>query len=437
MKIPTIYPVTCHTRHVGPGSTFVAIDGFKRNGVSFLDEAVARGATTLVINRSLQGQIACPPGVSVCFVDDCRKELAGLSSVALGNPSKKLKIIGITGTKGKTSTTYIIEYLLRQVGYKTALLGSIRNKIVDDQVESTLTTPESDYLHVFFDQCVKRGVTHLVMEVSSHALALHRVFGIQFHVVGFTNLAPEHMDFHPTMEQYFATKTKIFSQVHPNGHVVINCDNEWGRRAASGVKNCVMFRKTDIELSIPSLMGEFNKYNAIMAYLVCRKLGLKEKEIREFLKKIPGIPGRLQLHVLKNGARAFVDFAHNPSSFEAVLQTLRSLSSHLIVLFGCGGDRDKKKRSAMGRLATQYGDIVIVTSDNPRDEDPMTIIRDICQGVTKDVICVPDRKEAIARVVTFSRPDSIVALLGKGHESYYLCGGECYRWSDFEEISQY
>lgn len=419
MKLPTMYPVTCHTCHVGPGSTFVAIDGFVRKGTDFIDEALARGATKIVVG------------------DDARRQLAQLSSAALGNPAQKLKIIGVTGTKGKTSTTYLIDYLLRQAGYKSALLGSIKNKIIDDEIESVLTTPESDYLHIFFSECVKRGVTHVIMEVSSHAIALDRVHGLDFDIVGFTNLAPEHMDFHPTMEDYFATKIKLFSQVKPDGLVVINGDDEWGKRAIAQAKNCVAFSRSDLTFEVPSLLGEFNKYNILMACIICKKLGLQKDFLCKVLKKFPGIPGRLQMHVLKNGARAFVDYAHNPSSFEAVLQTLRPLTSHLIIVFGCGGDRDKSKRPVMGQLAVQCGDEVIVTNDNPRDEDPDAIINDICQGTGERAVCIFDRKAAIARAVALSGQDSIIALLGKGHESYYLCKGKRYRFNDFEEIGRF
>lgn len=472
---PSIYPVTSHTRHVGSGSTFVAIDGFRQNGVHFIEQAIARGATKIVLQGpALPQGPALRPGVSFCFVDDCRKALAQLSSEALGNPASRLTIVGITGTKGKTSTTFLVEHMLRHAGYKTALLGSIKNKILDCEIDSTLTTPESDYLHMFFDQCVRRGVTHVVMEISSHSIALQRVHGIFFDAIGFTNLAPEHMDFHPTMEHYFKTKSQLFSQRKMDGVIIVNSDDAWGRRV-SNLSNVITFGQStggcnpqektcpdhrfsitqnrldglqivvdNTTIEVPSLFGEFNAYNVVMACLLCSKLDVDDYAAGaqgSAFKTFPGIPGRLQMHRLTNGARAFVDFAHNPSSFEAVLQTLRPLTSHLIIVFGCGGDRDKTKRPVMGRLAAAYGDEIIVTNDNPRNEDPEGIILDICQGIPRQertvTNCITDRKEAIARAVASSRKETIIALLGKGHESYYLCRGKKYRCNDFEEIVKY
>jgi UDP-N-acetylmuramyl-tripeptide synthetase len=444
--LKTVFPVTCHTKHVGPGSTFVAIDGFKVQGSSFIPEAIERGATKIVVNRDVQ----VPNHVELLVVDDCRKALAELSSAALGNPASKLKIIGITGTKGKTSTTFLIGHIL---GDKTALLGSVKNRIGQEEFDSELTTPESDYIHMFFDECVRRGIEYVIMEVSSHAIALQRVHGISFDCIGFTNLAPEHMDFHPTMEHYFETKCRIFSQLKPGGCIVINGDDAWGRRVA--LKNVITFGfegtcgvvKNDITglvirvdeetFSIPAMFGLFNAYNVMMAILVCRCLGVKV--IAERLLTFGGVPGRLQMHKLQNGAIAFVDYAHNPSSVEAVLKTLRSLSDHVIVVFGCGGNRDTTKRPVMGRLAAEYGDEVIVTDDNPRDEDREVIIDQIFQGISADVCSyrIPDRAQAIQKAVACSRAGSVIALLGKGHESYYLCKGVKYYFNDLEEIKKY
>jgi len=468
MVIPSIYPVTSHTRHVGCGSTFVAIDGFKKNGVHFIEQAIARGATKIVLQGSASDQVSNLryPTITFCFVDDCRKELARLSCDALGNPASKLKIIGITGTKGKTTTAFLIEHALRHVGYRTALIGSIKNKILDCEVDSTLTTPESDYLHMFFDQCVRRGVTHVVMEVSSHSIALQRVHGIFFDVLGFTNLAPEHIDFHHTMMQYFKTKFQLFSQLKPGGVSVVNNDNRWGRHIAKQFNSITFGQKErmcpdykfiiekdginalrvampngSFTIEVPSLFGQFNAYNGVMAYLFCSRLGINDHDLHCAFKTFPGIPGRLQMHTLSNGACAFVDFAHNPSSFEAVLQTLRALTSHLVIVFGCGGDRDKTKRPVMGRLAATYGDEIIITNDNPRDEDPDEIILAIYRGIPPQkrsaVVCITNRKEAIALAVASSSKETIIALLGKGHESYYLCKGKKHRYNDFEEIVKY
>jgi UDP-N-acetylmuramoyl-L-alanyl-D-glutamate--2,6-diaminopimelate ligase len=455
--------VTCHTDHVGPGSTFVAIDGFDRKGSLFVDEAIARGATRIVLHKSEQNLYKKnkKKNVEYLFVDDCRVALAELSRDSLNNPASKLKIIGITGTKGKTTTAFLIEHLLRQAGYKTAMLGSIKNKILDKEIASSLTTPESDYLHVFFDECVKQNIDFVVMEVSSHAIALKRTHGILFDVIAFTNLAPEHIDFHETMDDYFATKYKLFSQVKKNGLLVINDSDSWGKRAIDMqnkvkrnyvvesskkfdvTKNNItgLSLKNKINFDIPKLFGKYNAQNISMAYTICKKLNLSEKIIKDGLKTFNGIPGRQQLHKLKNGAIACVDFAHNPSSFQAILSTLRPLTNNLIVIFGCGGNRDKTKRPVMGELASKYGDKIIITNDNPRDEDHNEIIKNIYSGVPEekrsDVVIIPDRKVAIDQAVKFSHSGSIIAILGKGHESYNIFKDKKYYFDDFEQISNY
>jgi len=510
MLIPRIYPVTCHTDHVGPGSVFVAIKGFKDDGSKYIQVALERGASTIVvqydsITQELQ-KLCQEYNAELITVKNTRAALAELASAALDNPASKLKIIGVTGTKGKTTTTYIIEHILRKSGYKTALIGTIKNKILDQEVDSERTTPESDYLHMFFAECVNNNVDYVVMEVSSHALSLDRVHGITFHAAGFTNLAPEHMDFYKDLEDYFNAKIRLFSQVQPNAPLIINTDDTWGKRAHNYVlekrkdhKNIFTFgvsnspdildspvtnsmlpgytfeikqnsldglritikdqltsynrhdntsssqahptNLTHIEIHASKLFGEFNCYNLIMSVIMCKQLGISDVAIREALEYFQGVPGRLQLHTLKNGARAFIDYAHNPSSFEQVLKTLRNISEHLIIVFGCGGDRDTTKRPIMGALAAQFGDKVIVTDDNPRYENRETIIQDIIAGIPGDrqniVICQPDRKKAIKMAATLADADSVIALLGKGHEAYYCINGQTLHFDDLEEIKQY
>ena len=443
--MPQIFPVTLHTKHVGFGSTFVAIKGYVRDGTDFIVQAINRGATKIVIDKACKplDKIFLHKHVEFVLVDDCRKSLAELSAQSLDYPSKKLKIIGVTGTKGKTTTTFLVEHILRESGYKTALLGGVKNKILDDQEKSDLTTYGADYLHMFFAQCVKHGVTHVVMEVSSHALALDRLHGIEFDAVGFTNLAWEHIDFHETMEDYFQAKFLALEQVKENGVVVINTDDKWGALAAKKLssKKVVSFGLKKNNLVVPELFGKFNAYNILMAVKLCKQFGLSFEKIKTSLKTFPGVPGRLQKHILKNGAVSFVDFAHNPSSVEAVLSALRPLTNHLIVVFGCGGDRDKAKRSKMGRVASIYGDEIIVTDDNPRYEDPLAIRQEILKGISENkrdiVTCVPDRKEAIERAVACSRKGSIIAILGKGHEEYNLIKNKRNYFSDIQEIERY
>jgi UDP-N-acetylmuramoyl-L-alanyl-D-glutamate--2,6-diaminopimelate ligase len=487
MLVPTIYPVTCHTDHVGPGSTFVAIKGFRDDGALYIKKALEKGATAIIVEEgavteTIQ-QLCRNANADLRTVQDARKALAEYSSAALHHPWRKLTIIGITGTKGKTTTTYIVEHILRHAGYKTAILGTIVNKI-DGKIEaSSNTTPESDYLHMFFAECLKQNVTHVVMEVSSHALSLHRVHGIEFDGIGFTNLASEHMDFYGTMDSYFMAKAHIFTQLKHHGTCVINTDDIWGKRAHlrateettkahahiismgklapeqsyhelseqhvpfminkssfDGLALALCLPQT-FELACPTLFGTFNCYNLSMAALLCLHVGVSSQLIIDALVTFPGVPGRLQRHVLANGAYAFVDYAHNPSSFHEALSTLRPHTTDLIVVFGCGGGKDRTKRPVMGQIAATLADKVVITDDNPRFEDRHAIIDEIITGIPENlkhkIFTEPDRHTAIAYAVAQSQQGSIIALLGKGHETYYSICGQTLHFDDFEEIKNF
>ncbi len=522
MLLPKIYPVTCHTDHVGPGSTFVAIKGFVHDGTQYIPQALKLGAAQIVVDTTAytpELEALCAQYDAECIAtDNTRQTLATMASRLLDDPASTLTIIGITGTKGKSTTAYLLHHILQQAGHKTALLSTIVNKIHNKTEASARTTPESDYLHMFFDQCVKQGVTHVVMEVSSHALSLHRVHGIFFDAVGFTNLAPEHLDFYSSMDDYFAAKATLFNQVKPGGLIVINGDNEWGAAAyeaarprasegvdvvtfgegasfdqtqdkllasarpwfetlltqllttsahpeeaggrlegvegyerphipiaihqasCDGIQLALALRPT-IFLECPQLFGTFNCYNIAMASIIAIQLDVSYTALIRALNTFPGVPGRLQRHQLANGALAFVDYAHNPSSFKEVLSTLRPYTQQLIVVFGCGGNRDATKRPVMGELAAAYGDVVIVTSDNPRFEEPATIIKEIIAGIPADqaakVQIYPDRATAIEYAASIAGEDAIIALLGKGHEPYYECQGQTTHFDDMEEIGQY
>lgn len=459
MLLPKIFPVTCHTDHVGPGSTFIAIKGFADDGTKYIAQALLQGASTIVIqqdqaDRSVQA-LCKEHNATLACVTNARQELALRASTALGNPAKKLKIIGITGTKGKTTTTYLTEYILRFAGYKTALLSSIVNRIGDQAQASSNTTPESDYLQMFLAECAAQNIEYVVMEVSSHALSLSRVYGIEFDAVGFTNLTPDHMDFHVSMDDYFTAKATILNMLKPGGAAIINTDDLWGQKAcnaAANTTNIVSFGKHRYPslqhhmmeselLACPALFGDFNAYNVTMASLLCQAQNIDRKTIEQALSNFPGVPGRLQRHTLGNGARAFVDYAHNASSTHEVLTTLRAHTDHLIVVFGCGGNRDKGRRPGMGKVAAELGDVVIITSDNPRMEDPAGIINDILAGIAQEsiskVTCQPDRHKAIALAAEQATKDSIIALLGKGHENYFYVQGQKLHFDDFEEISKF
>ncbi len=472
MLFDKIYPVTCHTDHVGQNSTFVVIKGFKEDGLQYIQTAIQKGATKIVLDKTMQ-LTQKQSGIEYIFVEDTRIALAELCAQALNNPAEKLKFIGITGTSGKTTTTYLIDHILRESGYKTALLGSVKNRILDKEEEITLTTQNSDYIQMFCAECVKKGVEVVTMEVSSHGLALNRIHEIKFDVAGFTNLSPEHMDFHPTMDHYFQTKLQLFRYLKNSGTAIINTDNEWGLQAINQTKNSNFsiqaFGQTDLNsnsnfekfellqnsliglkiklvksnqtIESKKLLGEFNGYNIVMAFLACKHFNIASDKIAQAIQKFIGVPGRMQCHTLKNGAKAFVDFAHKPDAFEKVLKNLRPHTNNLIVVFGCGGNRDKTKRPVMGCSAAKYADLIIVTDDNPRDENRQTIADEIIAGIPEakkpQTICILDRKKSIEKAASLAKHSSIIAILGKGHENYYLIQGKKYHFDDFEEISKF
>jgi len=447
ITLPKRFLVTSHTKRVKPGSIFVAIHGHKEDGSRYIPDALKRGAKGIVISQEMSlsqeyKNLIKQHGATITSVKNTRKELAILSAKQSNYAHKKLKIIGITGTKGKTSTAFILEHILRISGYKTALISSIYNKILDQSFESDLTTDQPDYLHVFFKACLEHSVEFVVMEVAAQAISLHRVETIEFDAVIFTNFSHEHGEFYENMEQYFLEKTKIFTQLKKGGRAFINADDNWCKKIIKKNPDFLSFFLGNeiYNLEHPSLVGTFNKYNIAAAISVAQHIGISPKDAQSHIKTLKKIPGRLELHRLKNKTRVFIDYAHNPSSFVAVLSTLRQMTNHLIVVFGAGGERDHTKRPAMGKIATQIADVVIITSDNPRSEDPLEIIEDICAGIEEKnrhkVMREPDRKKAIKIACQKATPSSIIALLGKGPDEYQIIGNRKIRFSEKEIIQK-
>ncbi len=493
MYTTTIFPVTSHTTHVGPGSTFVAVQGYKEDGIRYIPQAIAQGAKKIVV----QSDAIIPAEILELIktrtiilerVDNARKALALLSAQAAGYPAQKLNIIGITGTKGKTSTCFILEHILRAAGKKTALLGTVKNSIngIEPLILSSeayrrgnLTTPQPDYLHQFFKLCVEQEVEYVVMEVAAQALTLHRVEGIQFAGVIFTNFGQEHAEFYATLDDYFNAKCIIFKQIASNSICLINEDDEKGRqilqqnpqfqefslngdvpfewirqahheRLLNSVRPepvegsqefrnesahcCVHFQDNFYQFFCPALIGNFNNYNLLASVRMALELGIEPAAIEHSLQTFTGVPGRLEMYKLANGALGIIDYAHNPSSFQAVLSTLRGMTEQLIVVFGCGGDRDATKRPLMGALAAEYADLVVLTSDNPRSEDPATIIEQIYSGISKHahehVWHELDREKAIQQAYKHAKSGSIIALLGKGPDEYQQIGAVKYPFSE-------
>lgn len=465
ITLPPIYPVTCHTDHVGVGSTFVAIQGFKHDGLTFIPQALERGATTIVVHNDA---LLSTDLVSLIYkynaqlmrVGDTRLALATLSAQALNFPAKKLKIIGITGTKGKTTSSFLLEHIMRNAGYKTALLSTVHNAIGEQIFPMKLTTPQPDYLHIFFKACVDAGVEYVIMEVAAQAMSMQRVAGIEFDGIIFTNFDQEHAEFYETIDAYFQAKASILKQRKKDAPVIINGHDDWLKRIAQpdyisfgtdkvqhatfkitnvrDVQQAVSFdfiwKETNDFAYCPALIGQFNLWNVAGVISMARSLGISQESINHGLQTFKKVPGRLESYQLPNGARCFIDYAHNPSSYLAVLSAMRPLTDHLIVVFGCGGDRDQEKRPHMGSIAAQFADFIILTSDNPRSENPEEIICQIKKGIGdahfSKIYTELDRAMAIKKAYEQSCSGSIIMLLGKGPDEYQIIGNQKFPFSE-------
>lgn len=460
---PSIYSVACHTNNVGAGSTFVVIKGHKEDGVRYIPQALQKGATKIVVEKTalLSQEIVdeiARHNAELVRVDNARAALAKLSAQALGNPAKKLKILAVTGTKGKTTSSFLLEHVLRSAGYKTALLSTVYNTIGDQKFTTSLTTQHPDYLHQFFKLCVEAGIEYVVMETAAQAFSLHRVDGLHFDGAIFTNFSQEHAEFYLSMEDYFAAKCTLFTQLKEDAPCLINADDQWLHKE-NIQKKYTQLRAVDFALShdhnadyratvqgsgldkltiniennavncnvtCASLVGAFNAYNIVGVVGLCAELGMTVDSIVRGVASFTRVPGRLERYQLPNSANCFIDYAHNPSSYQAVLSMMRELAPHLIVVFGCGGDRDKTKRPVMGAIAAQFADVVIVTSDNPRSEDAAVIAQEIIGGVppalANKVVLELDREQAIKKAYALSKPVSVIMLLGKGPDEYQQIG---------------
>lgn len=453
--LPKKYPVACHTDNVQSGSTFVAIRGQNLDGMEFISRALELGAQQIVID---QGANLHPDLLEVCqkahveivYVDNTRQALARLSAQSWGNPAHKLKIIGITGTKGKTTTAFLLHHILQHAGYKVAMLSTVYNVIDGQMFSACLTTPQPDYLHMFLAQCVKAGVTHVVMEVAAQALSCHRINGIEFDAAIMTNFSQEHGEFYATMDEYFKAKLQLFAQLNPRAHAIINADDQWCKKVYEAdarkfvTVGCrsradaffaqkesneqlivdVSIKDQKQRLVCPTLLGRFNAYNSVMAIACAYKLGIPLKDSAQALLSFGSIPGRLEKYTLRNGATFFIDYAHNPDSYRNLFSLLSGMTEKLIVVFGAGGGRDKQKRPVMGAVAAEFAQHIVLTSDNPRYEDPQEIMQDIMQGIEQNamhkVVCEADRQQAIKKAYQLSNRGAIVVVLGKGPDEYQI-----------------
>ena len=450
------------SRKVKPGDVFVCVVGFETDGHKYIDAALAKGARAVVVQNGAEIPDILKE-VTAIYTDDTRSALASLAATFYGHPERKLKIIGVTGTNGKTTVTTLIKSVLEFEGKMVGLIGTNANMIGARVLPTERTTPESLELFQLFSEMLEEGVEYVVMEVSSHSLELQRVHGIFFAVGAFTNLTQDHLDFHKTMENYFLAKKKLFS-VSQTG--VVNIDDAAGRRlleettcpmasisvdgdASFSAKNIrisargVVFeltyekKKYTVRLGIP---GKFSVYNALTALASLVGAGIDIERAIEGLTFAQGVMGRCETVYTGTDYSVIIDYAHTPDGLENIISTVKEFAEgRVVTLFGCGGDRDKTKRPQMGEIAARLSDFVIVTSDNPRTEKPGAIIEDIMVGVLKtpcEYVVIENRREAIFYALKNAKPGDCIILAGKGHETYQIIGKEKRHFDEREVVQE-
>ncbi len=454
---------------VKPGSLFFALKGLNADGHDYLDEAFEMGAVAAVVERG----IIHKKGM-IIRVEDTREAMGRISASFYGNPSKNLKIIGVTGTNGKTTTTYLIESILKEAGFKPGVIGTINFRHGDRIIKSLHTTPESVDLQRILKEMRDYGVTHVIMEVSSHGISLKRVEGCHFDIACFTSFSQDHLDFHGDLDEYFRAKALLFTHLLPGSEkkkkwAILNADDNriielesdinkagistipYGISSPSakvramdpvfsmeGIRATISGQMGEIRVNSP-LVGWFNLSNMLCAYSVSEALGIPPDIAVRGLEKVKSVPGRMEIIRGKNGETVFVDYAHTPDALRNALETIRRfVNGRLILIFGCGGERDRTKRPIMGEIGSRLADILIITSDNPRMEEPIKIIEDILVGVRrgplkeigiedirkgmKGYVVIEDRKKAIRYGVSLLRRGDILLIAGKGHENYQIIG---------------
>ena len=447
------------SRRVGQGSLFVAIPGFQSDGHQYIRQAMEQGACAVVAQHAPDCPV--PEGVTLILVDDARRALAQLAAEWYDHPERQLRLVGVTGTNGKTTTTWLIRHILEQRGHKCGLIGT-NGSIVDGPLRpAERTTPEAPELYGLLREMADAGCEYAAMEVSSHSLVLERVHGLHFAAAAFTNLTQDHLDFHKDMEHYFQAKALLFQRCDT---AVLNLDDDWGLRLAERVscprltysakrleadliaKNIVLLpdqvqavlvRDNDIARMRLNIPGMFSVYNGLTAIGCCLALGLTLEESAQALQSAQGICGRAEIVPTGRDFTVMIDYSHTPDSMENILRTVRGYAKGRVVgLFGAGGDRDHAKRPIMGRIAGELCDLCVVTSDNPRSEEPEAIIRDILQGMSPKYKykVIPDRRDAIAWCIKNARKDDIIVLMGKGQETYQEIRGVKHHLDEREEV---
>ena len=450
--------ITIDSREVKKGSAFICIKGQNADGHSFADKAAENGASVIVAEKQILSS------VPVVLCENTKIEMAKLASKFYGEPEKRLKLIGITGTNGKTTVSYLIKKILETVGKKVGIIGTNEILVGDEPVgitSSTPTTPNSLELHKIFAKMLDMGAEYAVMEVSSHALDLHRVYGLCYDVGVFTNLTRDHLDYHKTMENYFLAKAKLFDMCRIG---VINTDDKYGKRLkdigvsrkftvgtadADLVADNIEIDEKGVEFSVNyggrphkiklAISGMFSVYNALCAIGAALNCGIDIEAVKQGLKVAGGVKGRLETVPTNTDYTVIIDYAHTPDGLENVLSAVNSFKKgRTIAVFGCGGDRDATKRPIMGDIGTRLSDIAVITSDNPRTEAPERIIDDILKGAGgENYKVIPDRREAIGYALSIAKKGDVVLLLGKGQETYQILGTKKVHFDEREIVKDF
>jgi UDP-N-acetylmuramoyl-L-alanyl-D-glutamate--2,6-diaminopimelate ligase len=456
-----IAQVTADSRLVTKGALFVAIAGFQNDGARFIEAAIAKGAAAVVASSAAGGI-----GVPFVEVDDPREALSLIAANNYGRPAEKLSLVGVTGTSGKTTVTKMVESIFDATGQPVGLIGTIEYRAGDERLMADRTTPDAVVLQEWFAKMAAAGVRHAVMEVSSHALALKRTFGVHFAAAVFTNLSRDHFDFHKDFEDYFAAKRILFGQIdRTTRSAVVNIDDPYGRRLADELgETAVTFgrlpeakiRPADgFEISVgglhgtvvtpqgevrveSALLGLPNLYNWMAAIGAALAVGVPVAAIEEGIRTLGAVRGRFErVSAPEDGPTVIVDYAHKPDALEKLLHAVREIAAgqRVVLLFGCGGDRDKGKRPQMGEIAGRLADLTILTSDNPRGEKAEAILDEIEKGIAGggEYVRLADRRQAIARAIGEARQGDVVVIAGKGHETYQVVGDQVIHFDDREE----
>ncbi len=464
-----IYGIEHDSRKVGKGTLFVCIPGFHVDGHKFIPQAVEAGASAILTTRDLEAM----DGTAVLKVKELSAALDTIVPFFHDYPARSMRVIGITGTNGKTTTSYILRAILRNAGFKVGLIGTIQIMIEEESLPIHNTTPDVVELQHILAVMRDKGMDYVVMEVSSHALDQNRVAGIEFDTAVFTNLTQDHLDYHKTLENYKLAKAKLFDMLGREGTkkgktAVINADDTAGEtmlahadceRITYGIHQEAALHAEDIhvmaggtELALCGtfgrlplslrLTGIFNVYNVMAAAGAALAEGIPPEKIAETLQAFASVPGRFEMVDAGQDFFVIVDYAHTPDGMENVLRTARQIAKkRILTVFGCGGDRDRTKRPIMGRIAAELSDIVLATSDNPRSEDPMAILKDVEAGVMEKIgekhhECIADRRTAIFRAVELAESDDVVVILGKGHENYQILKDKTIHFDDKETVRE-